>query len=132
MAAATTMQQTPPLATMRDALPELPGSDGCPVFNAPWEAQAFAMAIALHERGAFAWKEFAQALADVIGELRLRGEADTGEHYYRHWLTALERIAAGKGLVTDALLQTRREQWAEAARETAHGRPIELALTQGK
>ena len=114
------------LPEMRSELPGLPCDAGGPVFNAPWEAQAFAMALALHERGQFSWKEWAQTLADVIAEVRQRGEADTGEHYYRHWQTALERIAARKGLVSDALLEHRRQQWDEAARRTPHGQPIEL------
>ena len=114
------------LPEMRSELPGLPCDAGGPVFNAPWEAQAFAMALALHERDQFSWKEWAQTLADVIAEVRQRGEADTGEHYYRHWQTALERIAARKGLVSDALLQQRRQQWDEAARRTPHGQPIEL------
>jgi nitrile hydratase accessory protein len=114
------------LPAMRAELPGLPHDDAGPVFNAPWEAQAFAMALALHERGEFSWKEWAQTLADVIAEVRQRGEADTGEHYYRHWQTALERIAARKGLVSDALLLQRRRQWDEAARRTPHGQPIEL------
>jgi nitrile hydratase accessory protein len=114
------------LPEMRSELPGLPCDAGGPVFNAPWEAQAFAMALALHERDQFSWKEWAQTLADVIAEVRQRGEADTGEHYYRHWQTALERIVAGKGLVSDALLQQRRQQWDEAARRTPHGQPIAL------
>ena len=97
-----------------------------PVFNAPWEAQAFAMAVALHERGAFTWKEWAETLAAVIAEVRARGEPDTGEHYYRHWMTALERIVAAKGLVEAAKLETRRDEWAKAAARTPHGQPIEL------
>ncbi|HEY2862940.1 MAG TPA: nitrile hydratase accessory protein [Casimicrobiaceae bacterium] len=111
---------------MMNALPSLPRDDAGPVFKAPWEAQAFAMALALHERGVFSWKEWAQALATVIGEIKARGDSDTGQDYYRHWLTALERIAATKGLVTDEALRARREQWAQAARATPHGRPIEL------
>ena len=114
------------LPAMRAELPGLPCDSGGPVFNAPWEAQAFAMALALHERGEFSWKEWAQTLADVIAEVKQRGEADTGEHYYRHWQTALERITARKGLVSDALLLRRRQQWDEAARRTPHGQPIEL------
>ena len=97
-----------------------------PVFRAPWEAQAFAMTLALHERGEFTWKEWAQTLAAVIAEVRQRGEADSGEDYYRHWLTALERITKRKGLVTGALLTQRRNEWEEAARRTPHGQPIEL------
>jgi nitrile hydratase accessory protein len=122
----TSAAATRALPAMRAELPGLPCDTGGPVFNAPWEAQAFAMTLALHERGEFSWKEWAQTLADVIGEVRQRGEADTGEHYYRHWQTALERIAARKGLVSDALLLQRRQQWDEAARRTPHGQPIEL------
>jgi nitrile hydratase accessory protein len=97
-----------------------------PVFNAPWEAQAFALAVALSERGAFTWKEWAATLAEVIGEARARGESDTGERYYEHWLAALERIVARIGLVDDALLERRRRQWRAAARRTPHGQPIVL------
>ena len=107
-------------------LPGLPRNADGPVFEAPWEAQAFAMTLALHQRGEFSWKEWAQTLAEVIGEVRQRNESDTGERYYYHWLTALERIATRKGLVTDALLLARRQQWEEAARRTPHGQPIEL------
>ncbi|MEP7068496.1 MAG: nitrile hydratase accessory protein [Usitatibacter sp.] len=97
-----------------------------PVFKAPWEAQAFAMTVALHERGAFTWKEWAAALAEVIAEVRERGEPDDGTEYYRHWLTALERLTARKGLVTEASLTQRRHEWEEAAHRTPHGKPIEL------
>ena len=97
-----------------------------PVFNAPWEAQAFAMAVALHERGAFTWSEWAATLAEVIAEVKARGEADTGERYYEHWLTALERLSRRKGLVTADGLEARRDAWDRAARATPHGHPIEL------
>ena len=104
----------------------LPADADGPVFRAPWEAQAFAMAVALHERGAFSWSEWARTLAEVIGEARQCGDADTGEDYYRHWLTALERIAARTGIVTEVQLRQRRLQWEEAAHRTPHGQPIEL------
>jgi nitrile hydratase accessory protein len=109
------------------ASPQLPhGSDG-PVFRAPWEAQAFALAVALHERGEFTWPEWTRALAAVIGEVRQRGEPDMGDQYYRHWLTALERITSAKRLVTLGALSRRKREWEEAARRTPHGQPIELA-----
>jgi len=106
----------------------LPSQFEDPVFKAPWEAQAFAMTLALHERGEFTWKEWAQTLAAVIAEVRERGEPDTGENYYRHWLTALERITQRKGLVTQALLEERRHAWEDAAHRTPHGQPIELGI----
>ena len=107
-------------------VPGIPRDAQGPVFKAPWEAQAFAMAVALHERGAFSWKEWAATLAEVIAEVKRRGEADDGSDYYRHWLTALERIVARKGIVTEALLHHRRDEWDHAARNTPHGQPIEL------
>ena len=112
---------------MNELPDEMRDAEG-PVFEAPWEAQAFALTLALHERGEFTWKEWAEALAAVIAEVRQRGEPDTGAHYYRHWLTALERLASRKGLVDDALLARRRQQWDEAARRTPHGQPIELTF----
>jgi nitrile hydratase accessory protein len=114
------------LPALRAALPGLPRDADGPVFKAPWEAQAFALTLALHARGEFSWQEWAQTLGAVIGELRTRGVPDTGEDYYRHWLTALERIAIRKGLVIETRLVARQQEWVEAARRTPHGRPIRL------
>ena len=47
-------------------LPGLPRDQGSPVFRAPWQAQAFAMTLALYEKGLFTWPEWAQALATRI------------------------------------------------------------------
>jgi nitrile hydratase accessory protein len=113
-------------ATPQIALPGFPHDARGPVFKAPWEAQAFAMTLALHERGAFSWTEWGETLAAVIAEVRQRGESDSGEQYYRHWLTALERIATRKGLIGDEELARRRQEWADAARATPHGQPIRL------
>src|SRR5215472_18153137 len=104
------------VSSLQAELPALPLDAQGPVFKAPWEAQAFAMTLALHQRGEFTWKEWAQTLAQVIADVRQRGETDTGENYYVHWLTALERISARKGLVSEALLHERRTQWEEADR----------------
>jgi nitrile hydratase accessory protein len=109
------------------ALPAFPRDADGPVFREPWEAQAFAMAVALHERGAFSWTEWAAALALEIKEAQASGDPDTGETYYRHWLAALERLVAAKALASTAELASRRDQWDRAARATPHGQPIELA-----
>ena len=109
------------------ALPQIPRDAEGPVFREPWEAQAFAMAVALHERGIFTWTEWAAALAVEIKVAQAQGDADTGETYYRHWLAALEKLVALKALSSEAELATRRDQWDRAARATPHGQPIELA-----
>ena len=110
-----------------DALPGIPRDDDGPVFAEPWEAQAFALAVALHERGVFTWPEWAAALAEEIRRAQAAGDPDTGETYYRHWLAALERLVDEKG-VADAATQTRyAAAWGRAAERTPHGTPIELA-----
>ena len=111
---------------LRAVLADLPHDGDEPVFNAPWEAQAFAMTLALHERGVFEWKEWAACLATAIRNAHLAGDPDSGESYYRHWMTALENISTAKGLVTNPALVHRRDEWDEAARRTPHGQPISL------
>src|SRR4029079_12536266 len=79
------------------AVPSIPRDAEGPVFHQPGEAQAFAMTLALHERGLFTWPQWAATLADEIKRAQGAGDPDTGETYYRHWLNALERLRAAKG-----------------------------------
>ena len=109
-----------------NALPGIPHDDIGPVFREPWEAQAFAMALALHGRGLFTWNEWAAALAEEIRRAQQRGDPDTGETYYRHWLAMLERLIAEKGVTTSETLHRYRAAWDHAADRTPHGSPIEL------
>ena len=109
------------------SLPGIPLDSGEPMFREPWEAQAFAMAVALHERGLFTWSEWAAALADEIRRAQAAGDPDLGNTYYRHWLAALERIIAEKGVTTPVQLGRLRSAWKRAAERTPHGSPIVLA-----
>jgi nitrile hydratase accessory protein len=82
-------------------LAELPllsrDSDG-PVFAEPWQAQAFAVVVELTEAGTVTREEWAERLGAALKEAEDRGEYDTGERYYDHWLTALERLIVEKKL----------------------------------
>jgi len=100
--------------------------DEGPVFREPWEAQAFALAVSLEERGLFTWGEWAATLGDEIKKAQAAGDPDTGETYYRHWLATLERMVAAKGLADRATLVRTREAWEHACARTPHGTPIEL------
>src|ERR1700761_3502389 len=113
-------------ARATSALPDIPCDAEGPVFREPWEAQAFAMALVLHERGVFTWKEWAEALGAEIKRAQAAGDPDTGETYYRHWLATLERLVAAKGVTTSDMLHRYRNAWDHAADRTPHGRPIEL------
>jgi nitrile hydratase accessory protein len=108
------------------AVPSIPCDAEGPVFREPWEAQAFAMAVALRERGLIDWKEWAQTLGDEITRAQSAGDPDTGETYYRHWLAALERVVTQKGLTNADTLARYRAAWDHAADRTPHGQPIEL------
>ncbi len=79
-------------------LPLLPRDADGPVFAEPWQAQAFAVVVELMEAGTLTRQEWAELLSAVLKEAEDRGETDTGERYYDHWLTALERVVVGKNL----------------------------------
>jgi nitrile hydratase accessory protein len=117
-----------PRAAMKAAIsiPGVPRDADGPVFREPWEAQAFAMTLALYERGLFTWSEWAAALADEIKRAQAAGDPDTGETYYTHWLNALERMVATKGVTDASTLKRYHDAWDHAADRTPHGKPIEL------
>jgi nitrile hydratase accessory protein len=108
------------------SMPGIPRDEGGPVFREPWEAQAFALAVALNARGVFTWSEWAAALGEEIKRAQAAGDPDLGNTYYRHWLAALERILAAKGVASAAILERYRDAWDRAADRTPHGSPIEL------
>jgi nitrile hydratase accessory protein len=89
-----------------------------PAFNEPWEAEAFAMAVKLHESGAFTWAEWAEMLSSEIHS--------RDAPYYEHWLGALEKIVESKGLMSRPERLGRIDAWDRAAKATPHGRPIML------
>jgi nitrile hydratase accessory protein len=107
-------------------LPGMPQGSGEPVFAEPWQAQAFAMAVVLHQRGLFSWPEWADALSLQIRVAQAAGDADRGDTYYRHWLAALEALVAAKGASSPDELARCRDAWDHAADRTPHGQPIEL------
>ena len=107
-------------------LPGMPQDGGEPVFAEPWQAQAFAMALALYQRGLFSWPEWAETLSTQITAAQAAGDADLGDTYYRHWLAALEALVAAKGASSPGELARYQQAWDHAADRTPHGQPIEL------
>jgi nitrile hydratase accessory protein len=107
-------------------LPDLPRHEGGPVFAEVWQAQAFAMTVTLYERGIFTWPEWAEHLSAEIKAAQRTGDPDLGDTYYDHWLRALEKLIAEKGILATSELTDRRDAWDRAARATPHGEPIVL------
>lgn len=97
-----------------------------PQFREPWEADAFALAMTLYQRGLFTWPEWTAALAAEIKHAQQHGDPDTGETYYRYWLAALETLVAAKGIADTGRLARTRDAWSRAAARTPHGEPIVL------
>lgn len=110
-----------------ETLPAIPRDGDGPVFKAPWQAQAFAMAVKLCEAGVFEWHEWATALGAEIERAQAAGDPDLGDTYYEHWLKALEDLVVEKGVFDADGLERRRQAWARAAAATPHGETIELA-----
>ena len=119
----------PELQSERPHPDTLPPEREGPVFSEPWEAQAFALAVRLSERGYFSWQEWTQALGAELKAAADRSEPDDGTNYYHHWLAALERLVAEKGLASPGELAARKDAWVDAYRHTPHGQPVELDRT---
>ncbi|KPF42363.1 nitrile hydratase accessory protein [Rhizobium sp. AAP43] len=105
-------------------LPGLPQSpEGIPTFAEPWQAQAFAMTVHLHERGVFTWAEWAQALSV---EVHKPARAADGSDYFEAWVAALAGLLEQKGMAERDTVEALAESWKRAAEATPHGQPIEL------
>lgn len=103
--------QTPPTADDTD--------DG-PTFDEPWQARAFALAVALtgEDQRDWTWEEFQRELVSEV-------EADPGPAgsdeavYYRQWLRSLERFLVDRGAVDPDDLLARAAEF-EAGERDAH------------
>lgn len=107
------------------ALPDMLMDGDEPIFNEPWEAQAFAMVLNLHQNGAFTWSEWAEALSEQI-------HSGIDREYYAHWLAALEAIVSAKSLTSIDELDALKVAWHRAADATPHGEPILLSAGLSK
>ena len=119
---------------MNSSVPTLPNdpraSDEEPVFEEPWEAQAFALVLRLSEQGLFQWSEWSAALATEIRHARETGDQDLGDTYYHYWLAALEKLLLEKSVLNNEAVKLRIEEWRRAYLNTPHGHPIELSAGQ--
>ena len=95
-----------------------------PVFQEPWQAQAFAMAVHLIGGGFFSWDEWASALGDEIRSAADHGIAEDGSGYYELWLRTLEGLVAGKELAGADELAELAASWRQAYEQTPHGQPV--------
>jgi nitrile hydratase accessory protein len=103
--------------------PRPPDAVDTPVFEAPWQAEAFALTVALHERGVFSWTEWTSALSSQV---HAPDAAADGHDYYEHWVRALESLLAARGMASPDAVEALTAAWHRAAHVTPHGQPILL------
>ncbi len=111
-----------PAPPIHAGLPHIPADEAGPVFREPWEAQAFALVVALHQAGHFTWPEWVATISAEIRQAQADGDPDLGQTYYRHWLAALEKIMVAKRLADETDLRLRRIECA-ANPASKHGHP---------
>ncbi len=112
------------MAALAPVAPLPRGADGL-VFPAPWAARAFAMAVALNQRGVFAWSEWAESFGAELRRPERQVSTDP-EDYWRVWLATLEAILRRKQVAGTADLRALQEAWRHAAQATPHGSEIRL------
>ncbi len=67
--------------------PSLPRDNGAPVFDAPWQGRALAIAVLTVERTGSEWDDFRRHLIAAIDDNPRRP-------YWESWVAALERFVA--------------------------------------
>jgi nitrile hydratase accessory protein len=102
-----------------------------PRFDQPWQAQAFALTVALADAGAISWPQWTQAMAAEISRREATGEVIDSLSYHEAWVAALDGLLAAGGALGAGQVAARIEAWREAYLHTPHGRPVELARRQG-
>ena len=120
------MSRVETVGSALEEIDSIPRDGDEPVFPAPWAATAFALTIALHERGYFTWAGWSSRLGRAIAA----EDENTGEGpevYWRCWLAALEETISTSGIAAAGVLDEIQEAWREAAAATPHGEPITLS-----
>ena len=97
-----------------------------PVFEAPWHAQAFALAVHLNESGLFTWPEWVTQFSAALQEAGLARELNGGDDYFEIWLATIEAMMTAEGHVTATEVEHVKQGWERAYLATPHGQPVQL------
>lgn len=84
-----------------------PMANGELVFEAPWQARLFGMAVSLAEAGLFEWDEFRVHLIGAIDAWDQASANERAYEYYAHFETALLGILEDKGIELGQVLSVR-------------------------
>jgi|SRR5581483_12163191 len=95
----------------------LPRKNGELVFEAPWQARAFGMAVALANQRLYPWEAFRQHLIAEVAESTERAKESPAAAYYESWLASLEHVLMETGVCSEDELSRRVAEFASGARE---------------
>lgn len=96
-----------------------PGADA-PTFEAPWQARAFGVAVALHDDDDRDWSAFQERFVERIADADPEAmQADVEDTYYERWLASLEALLREEGLASEAELDRRAAEFAAGERDAA-------------
>lgn len=90
------------------SLPELPEGVGEPVFNEPWEASAFAIAVCLNQAGLFSWNEWVQVFSREIKDAETANPKAAGQ-YYHTWFAALEKLVVDRQMLEKRAIDSKQK-----------------------
>ncbi len=93
-------------------------------FEAPWHAQAFALAVALNEAGHFTWADWTERFGQQLELARKHGPLTGGDDYYTAWIACLEAILAENDTAAAKALADWKAAWTDAYLATPHGQPV--------
>lgn len=95
-------------------------------FDDPWQAQVFALTVALSEAGHFSWPDWTAAFGATLKRHGADRELDGGEDYFNAWLETLEVLLDRTGLAERGAVLALKDAWAAAYLSTPHGQPVRL------
>jgi len=103
-----------------------------PAFAEPWQARAFAVAVLASRQGCFTWSEWTRALGRELQGGSDAAPQTTEAGYFDCWLSALQSLLIGKGLIGRGEFLARKDAWEDAYRRTPHGVAVTLTGTASK
>ena len=103
------MQQADGQIAAMEAQIALPRENGELVFQAPWEARAFGLAVALNAKALYEWREFSAELAATIAAAEQNNDPS---NYYARWVASLEELVIARGLLSREQLDARIAEYA--------------------
>jgi len=95
-------------------------------FDEPWHAEVFAVTLHLSEQKLFSWAEWTDAIGKQINNGKLTRHIDGSNDYYNLWLQALIELISAKGITDAEAILNVQNRWADAYRNTPHGKPVKL------